>query len=269
MTVNLSPLLPQQATAGSARQSTPSTTQVAEEFEALFLSHVLQVMRQSVTSGGLFEEAPGNDIYREMMDQEVARALAHQGGIGLAKQLNLQLKKSVEPSPTAPDPAVEAEPPTHGEQKQQTKSQPRITSDIGWRKDPFSGNWQYHQGVDLAAPDGTPVLAITAGRVVSSGWAGGYGNSVVVQNSDGVRVRYAHLSEIEVQSGQMVTEQQPVGAVGMTGRATGPHLHLEMEKDGHLMDPLDRSRPAMGDSPSERAKVHETQVDKKGERQDG
>lgn len=103
------------------------------------------------------------------------------------------------------------------------------TSGFGWRLHPVLGSWLMHAGKDLAAPEGTPVVASLSGRVVSSGLAGGYGLAVEIEH-DGPRRRtlYGHLSELYVREGQSVRQGEVIGRVGSTGLSTGPHLHFEL-----------------------------------------
>jgi murein DD-endopeptidase MepM/ murein hydrolase activator NlpD len=103
------------------------------------------------------------------------------------------------------------------------------TSGFGWRLHPVIGSWLMHAGRDLAAPEGTPVVAALGGRVVSSGLAGGYGIAVELEH-DGPRRRtlYGHLSEIYVRPGDTVRQGEVIGRVGSTGLSTGPHLHFEL-----------------------------------------
>ena len=97
----------------------------------------------------------------------------------------------------------------------------------------------FHPGVDYPAPAGTRVTAAGRGRVVFAGWdSGGYGNLVVIEHPQGVRSMYAHLSRIDVGSGRWVVAGTPVGAVGATGFATGPHLHFELRLRGAALNPL-------------------------------
>ncbi len=106
----------------------------------------------------------------------------------------------------------------------------RITSRFGWR-------WgRMHYGLDLAAPTGTPVLAAAAGRVVFSGWQGGYGLLVKLQHGD-YRTYYGHLSKSLVRTGQIVAKGTLIGRVGATGNARGSHLHFEVEKRGQKLNP--------------------------------
>ena len=96
-----------------------------------------------------------------------------------------------------------------------------------------------HQGIDIAAPTGTPVLAATGGRVALAGATNdGYGIQVLIDHPDGTRTRYGHLSQLLVGSGESVAQGQLVGRVGSTGYSTGPHLHFEVMQDGGLRDPL-------------------------------
>jgi murein DD-endopeptidase MepM/ murein hydrolase activator NlpD len=104
-----------------------------------------------------------------------------------------------------------------------------ITSGFGWRLHPILGTWLMHSGRDLAAPEGTPVVAALSGRVVSSGDAGGYGLAIEVEHDNPRRnTLYGHLSELYVREGDRVRQGEVIGRVGSTGRSTGPHLHFEL-----------------------------------------
>ncbi|GGX36830.1 peptidase [Streptomyces malachitofuscus] len=99
----------------------------------------------------------------------------------------------------------------------------------------------YHTGVDFSVPTGTSLKAVGSGTVVSAGWAGAYGNQVVIQLSDGHYAQYAHLSSLSVSAGQTVSAGQQVGLSGSTGNSTGPHLHFEIRTTpnyGSDVDPL-------------------------------
>ncbi len=103
-----------------------------------------------------------------------------------------------------------------------------ITSMFGWRIHPISGDYRFHAGTDLGAPEGTPVLAAVAGQVITADFLGGYGLTVVLQHDEGKNeTLYAHLSEIFVQPGDLVEQGAVIGRVGSTGNSTGPHLHFE------------------------------------------
>ncbi len=103
------------------------------------------------------------------------------------------------------------------------------SSGFGYRMHPILGIWRLHAGQDLAAPEGTPVVAALSGRVVSSGLAGGYGLAIEIEH-DGPRRRtlYGHLSELYVKPGERVRQGEVIGRVGSTGLSTGPHLHFEL-----------------------------------------
>lgn len=99
----------------------------------------------------------------------------------------------------------------------------------------------YHTGVDFAVPTGTSLKAVGAGTVVSAGWAGSYGNQVVIKLNDGHYAQYAHLSSLSVSAGQAVSGGQQVGLAGSTGNSTGPHLHFEIRTTpnyGSDVDPV-------------------------------
>ncbi|WP_448585386.1 M23 family metallopeptidase [Thermaurantiacus sp.] len=113
----------------------------------------------------------------------------------------------------------------------------RLSSGFGMRFHPILGYSRMHQGLDFAAPTGTPVLASAAGRVVMAGWGGGYGNLVEIDHGRGMRTRYAHLSRIRVKPGQQVGQGATIGAVGSTGLSTGPHLHYEVWVNGKPVNP--------------------------------
>jgi pyruvate/2-oxoglutarate dehydrogenase complex dihydrolipoamide acyltransferase (E2) component len=112
-----------------------------------------------------------------------------------------------------------------------------FTSGFGVRTDPFLGRPAMHTGLDFRAATGDPVRATANGKVVSSGWAGGYGRMVEVDHGNGLSTRYGHLSEINVKVGDTVKIGQVIGEVGSTGRSTGPHLHYETRIDGEAVDP--------------------------------
>ncbi|MFD3873518.1 M23 family metallopeptidase [Streptomyces sp. NPDC058623] len=95
----------------------------------------------------------------------------------------------------------------------------------------------HHTGLDFAAPTGTPVKAVGAGKIISAGWSGAYGYRIVLQLNDGTEIWYCHLSSMSVTSGA-VGAGETIGRVGATGNVTGAHLHLEVRKGGSTMDPM-------------------------------
>ncbi len=228
----------------------------ARGLEAYMLRQMLAEARTS--GGGLVDGGFAGDTFKDMLDSALADAMAKAGGVGLARMLAKPL--GIDPSELAapqrfsglrPDPAgpdadltraavahpdlARGEPPTdrpfampvHG----------RLSSGFGDRVDPITHTHIPHPGLDIAAREGTPVGAAAAGKVVRAGAAGTYGNLVVIRHPDGLETRYAHLSAVTVREGDHVDTGDAVGLVGHTGRATGPHLHFEVRKDGVARDP--------------------------------
>lgn len=115
----------------------------------------------------------------------------------------------------------------------------RVSSGFGMRKHPILGFSRMHQGVDFAAPTGTPVYAAADGTVSFAGTRGAYGRLVELSHAGGVRTRYAHMHRIAsaMRSGARVRQGQVIGSVGSTGLSTGPHLHFELIRNGQHMDP--------------------------------
>lgn len=120
----------------------------------------------------------------------------------------------------------------------------RVTSGFAMRRDPIHQGWRAHLGIDYAAPAGTPVRAVGDGTVESAGWMGGYGETVTVAHGNGRLTLYAHLSRIDVKRGERIVQGQPLGTVGATGWATGPHLHFEFRVSGVHRDPATIARNA-------------------------
>ena len=114
----------------------------------------------------------------------------------------------------------------------------RVTSGFAMRMHPILNTWKQHKGVDYGAPAGTPIRAVGEGTVDFAGWQNGYGNVVEIRHSNLRSTLYAHMSRIDVKRGAHVEQGQRIGAVGMTGWATGPHLHFEVRVSGEQRDPL-------------------------------
>ena len=114
----------------------------------------------------------------------------------------------------------------------------RVTSGFAMRFHPILQNWRAHLGVDYGAPIGTAVRSVGEGTIDFAGWQNGYGNVIQVQHGNERSTLYAHLSRIDVRKGQHVDQGQSIGAVGMTGWSTGPHLHFEFRVHGQHQDPL-------------------------------
>jgi murein DD-endopeptidase MepM/ murein hydrolase activator NlpD len=107
-----------------------------------------------------------------------------------------------------------------------------VTSPFGWR-------WgRMHEGIDIAVPTGTPVVAAASGRVIYAGWMGGYGNLVLIDHGGGLATAYGHNSGFAAGSGQSVSQAQVIAYAGSTGNSTGPHVHFEVRVNGSPVDPL-------------------------------
>lgn len=121
-----------------------------------------------------------------------------------------------------------------------------ITSPFGYRQDPFTGEMSYHGGTDIAAPQGTPILAAADGTVtVANGtdpWGGSYGYHVKIDHGGGMETLYAHCSAIAVTAGQPVQQGEVIGYVGSTGNSTGDHLHFEVWENGQKVNALNYFR---------------------------
>jgi murein DD-endopeptidase MepM/ murein hydrolase activator NlpD len=113
-----------------------------------------------------------------------------------------------------------------------------LTSSFGSRQDPVSGGADFHPGLDIYADYGTPVKATAEGTIDTAGWAGDYGNMILVKHGYGMSTRYGHLSRILVSTGDVVPRGQVIGYVGATGRTTGSHLHYEILLNGQRINPL-------------------------------
>ena len=114
----------------------------------------------------------------------------------------------------------------------------KLESGMGGRRNPFGGRgFEYHEGQDIDASYGTPVMVAASGTVTIAGRERGYGNVIYVDHGAGLSTRYGHLSQIDVKIGQSVTRGQTIGLVGSTGRSTGPHLHYEVRINNQPVDP--------------------------------
>ncbi|MCA8906544.1 MAG: peptidoglycan DD-metalloendopeptidase family protein [Rhodospirillaceae bacterium] len=114
----------------------------------------------------------------------------------------------------------------------------RLSSGFGTRRDPFTGRTARHEGLDFAGSYGAPVYATAPGTVLVAGWQGAYGRMVEIQHPFGLITRYAHLSSVSVNVGDVVGYGEQVGTLGSSGRSTGPHLHYEVRVEGTPRDPM-------------------------------
>lgn len=113
-----------------------------------------------------------------------------------------------------------------------------LSSSMGNRSDPFTGEKDFHPGLDISAEKGDPVYSTADGKVINASAAGNYGNLVVIDHGYGLETRYGHLSAFKVKVGQAVKRGDLLGLVGSTGRATSSHLHYEVRANGKILNPL-------------------------------
>ena len=112
-----------------------------------------------------------------------------------------------------------------------------ISSFFGARRDPFTGRKSWHSGIDIVGKEGSEIRALASGVVRYSGRKGNYGHLIEIDHGHGLATRYGHNRKLLVREGQWVQKGQPIAQLGSSGRSTGPHLHLEVHKDGQAVDP--------------------------------
>lgn len=113
-----------------------------------------------------------------------------------------------------------------------------VTSSFGERNNPVLKKQEFHDGMDIAAPEGTDIIAVGSGKIIEVRTSLTYGNVVKYEIGNGYTVMYAHCKEILVQKGDMIEQGQIIATIGSTGLVTGPHLHYTLWKDDQLIDPL-------------------------------
>lgn len=206
------------------------------EFEAIFTNEILKSMRRTVEKSDLFHGGQAEEIYESMLDQELAKSMAGRGGNSLGELMYRQLKipDSVELAGKGAGFPYR----TAGTRLPMRPLAGEVSSDFGWRKDPFTGNRRFHRGIDIPAEEGMEIKAVMSGRVLLSEKQSGYGNVVVLDHGHGFTSLYAHNRENRVKPGDWIEQGQTVAEVGSTGRSTGPHLHLEIRRDGKHLDPV-------------------------------
>lgn len=113
----------------------------------------------------------------------------------------------------------------------------RLTSHFGRRLSPFARRSDFHTGVDIATDYNTPVVSSANGKVLFAGYKGSYGKTILIRHYNGIETLYAHLSRIEVKSGDLVHRGEKIGLLGTSGQSTGPHLHYEVRLNGNPINP--------------------------------
>jgi murein DD-endopeptidase MepM/ murein hydrolase activator NlpD len=112
-----------------------------------------------------------------------------------------------------------------------------ISSGFGYRADPFTGGGAFHAGLDFKGPIGAPIYAAAAGKISFAGVRQGYGNCIEIDHGNGLMTRYAHMSRFVAQLDQVIPAGTVIGAIGNTGRSTGPHLHFEVRINDRPVNP--------------------------------
>ena len=205
--------------------------EACKQFESVFTYEILKGMRNSIQKCDLFSGGQAEEIYQSMLDQELSKNMAGKGSNSIANMLYQQLRYADEKNGNA-----DIENP-HDNSLPVWPLKARISSSFGWRKDPISSKKRFHEGIDLAAKEGTDVKAVMAGRVQITDDQNGYGKVVVLDHGRGFTTLYAHNKDVLVKAGDWVTKGSAIAKVGSTGRSTGPHLHFEVRRDGKKLDP--------------------------------
>jgi murein DD-endopeptidase MepM/ murein hydrolase activator NlpD len=242
---------------GLSIENRQKLSDLAAEFESMLLNHLLRDMNEAGKWSSLGEEGDtlGAGTFEQTFQQEFAGYLAKAGGMGLSQQLLKALDdvmgKTGEAATggygaagtdryAAAGAMVAAAPSTGVPMSAAELNLPesKVTSTYGWRRDPFTGESKFHKGVDFRAAEGSDVQSAGAGRVTFAGNLPGYGTTVVVEHANGLSTRYAHLSELLVNTGDQVADRQSIGRAGQSGKATAAHLHFEVLEDGVPVDPF-------------------------------
>ncbi len=203
----------QQLALDGLAQQRRNLLQIAESERSTVATQVSELDDTSAEAEAALEE-----LVREKQAEEDARRAAARRAAQLAGE-------SLPPEPGAPG------------QLAWPVSGP-ITSPFGMRMHPVYGRPILHAGIDIGVPQGTTIGAAADGRVIVAGYEGDCGNMVALDHRGGLSTIYCHMSQIFVGVGQDVARGQAIGAVGMTGDATGPHLHFQVMQDGHPVDPM-------------------------------
>lgn len=220
---------------------------VAAKMQQMFMEVMIKSMEDSIGSeDGMYGNSSASEIYRGMFREQLGATLGGKIGDSLEKSMVEGMKKAQTKAliPDASENGIEIlggaagagalaipmllKPSASNQSNQGLPVSGVVTSEVGWRKDPFTGAMAFHKGTDIAAPQGTAIRAVASGTVVESGAKGEYGNAVVIKTDDGRRMLYGHNSANYVRVGDRVEQGESIAAVGATGRATGPHVHFEV-----------------------------------------
>jgi murein DD-endopeptidase MepM/ murein hydrolase activator NlpD len=242
----------------TAQDAGKTTAQEAgQAFEGYLIEMMVSEMRKTIPEGIFSGSAM--EMFSGMLDQELATRIGESGGLGLGDLISqsvagggntpaLQVSRSRQVSRTRQVERAQT-------RAERTRSAParaigllrgarmpvrgRISSTFGHRTDPIHSRKRMHRGLDIAAPKGTDIRPVRGGEVVFAGERGGFGNTVIIDHGGGWSSIYAHCDTLDVRTGQQVSGEQVIAAVGSTGRSTGPHLHLEIHHNGEAVDPAE------------------------------
>jgi murein DD-endopeptidase MepM/ murein hydrolase activator NlpD len=221
--------------------------EAATAFESYMIEMMVKEMRKTVPDGMFSGGA--SEIFSGMFDQEISQRIAETGGFGFRDVMGQAMGVEHSASSAPSFMSISRPSASHGSHSRavhdlngQLPVDGVVTSHFGRRTDPFHGKKRAHKGLDIAAPTGTPIKPVREGTVLSAGKRGGFGNVVVVDHGDGVTSLYAHCDELKVNKGDKVRRGDTIATVGSTGRSTGPHLHLEIHRDGAAVDPISELR---------------------------
>ncbi|MBW2619335.1 MAG: peptidoglycan DD-metalloendopeptidase family protein [Deltaproteobacteria bacterium] len=224
--------------------------QACAQFEGLIFQMILKGMRRTVSKGDLTSGGFGEEIWQDFHDRALSDEVGQAGSLGLGELLYHQLAaRGLGHQTTAnasgkTNQTIEAylkvvRPLDHPETEGlEMPVEGRLSSPFGLRQHPIKGDIRMHNGIDIAAPEGSPIRAATGGKVVFSGWREGYGRLIEIDHGGGLVTRYGHNQENLVQLGEVVQPGQIIGRVGQSGLSTGPHLHFEVRRDGQPLDPV-------------------------------
>lgn len=223
-----------------SKQSEKRLKEACTEFESLFIYQIVRQMRKTIVQSGLISGGKGEEVFTSMMDEELSKQISSKQGLGLKDALIEQLAGKRErrlPNRVA---ALNYEKNTAAQKSEHPFVLPaagEISSAYGWRRDPFTGERDFHHGIDIASPSGSEIFATQAGRVVFNGWKKGYGRMVEIEHEDGLTTIYAHNAKNLVDEGEYVNRYQPIALVGNSGKSTGPHVHYEVRENGEPIHP--------------------------------
>jgi len=247
------PINPMDPSVTAVKNGDSTPEEAAKQMEAMFVHMILKEIRKTMPDN-VFGGGQAGDMYQDMLDSEMAKEIAASGNLGLADQLKELIPaagakndkprrlqgRDMQPLQQYINKASRTEKPTEAGTPPSISHLPvsgTVTSRFGNRTDPFHGSHQHHDGIDFAAPEGTPIQAAQSGKVTFAGKRGSYGNLIVIDHGNGVQTRYAHCKDLGVKVGQKLSAGENIGTVGSTGRSTGPHLHFEVREGGRKLDP--------------------------------